>query len=83
MNPRPIATEDGQADLVAHFMICISRPVGQPDAVIGRVERLGTGEKRSFQSGAELLSLVTSWNGGADVSRSRRPVGPGHPPKAG
>jgi len=52
-----------------YFMIRVRRPtLGAPqDTVSGMVERLGTGEKRSFESGEELLRLVGSGPGRAAV----------------
>jgi hypothetical protein len=47
-----------------YFMIRVQRAgVVEAPAVAGVVERLATGEKRSFQSGDELLRLVTDWPG--------------------
>lgn len=45
-----------------YFMIRIhSNPDQDPPAIAGAIEHLGTGEKRSFGSGEELLSLLGSW----------------------
>lgn len=47
-----------------YFMIRVQRAgVVAAPAVAGMVERLATGEKRSFQSGDELLRLVSDWPG--------------------
>lgn len=36
-------------------------------SIAGLVEHLGTGEKRSFSSGDELLRLVGSWTHGTEA----------------
>jgi hypothetical protein len=41
----------------------MAEPAGAPADLEGLVEHLGTGEKRPFASGAELLRLVASWCG--------------------
>jgi len=47
----------------AYFMIRVRRePTGAPGGrLAGIVERLASGEKRSFDTGAELLDVVTGW----------------------
>ena len=44
-----------------YFMLRVVRGEENPQAIAGQVERLGTGEKRRFESGGELLALVTGW----------------------
>jgi len=44
-----------------YFMIRLSRTARQPDRVAGMVERLGSGEKRSFETGEQLVRLVGGW----------------------
>ena len=45
-----------------YFMIRIhSNPDQDPPAIAGAIEHLGTGEKRTFVSGEELLRLLGSW----------------------
>ncbi len=36
-------------------------PYQDPPAIAGAIEHLGTGEKRTFVSGEELLRLLGSW----------------------
>jgi hypothetical protein len=40
-------------------------PDQDPPVIAGAIEHLGTGEKRSFVSGEELLRLLGSWPGRA------------------
>ncbi|MEO6055839.1 MAG: hypothetical protein ABIQ49_03290 [Gemmatimonadales bacterium] len=47
-----------------YFMIRISQRDGEPARVAGLIERLGTGEKRSFESGEQLLDLFAAWRAG-------------------
>lgn len=45
-----------------YFMIRIHpNPDPDPPVIAGAVEHLGTGEKRPFGSGEELLRLLGSW----------------------
>ncbi|HWN19851.1 MAG TPA: hypothetical protein VNO19_13135 [Gemmatimonadales bacterium] len=44
-----------------YFMIRVTRSDQDPDRVSGLVERLGSGEKRSFQTGDQLLRMVGGW----------------------
>jgi hypothetical protein len=44
-----------------YFMLRVSRSEHEPDLFEGQVERLGSGEKRRFESGDELLRLVADW----------------------
>jgi hypothetical protein len=44
-----------------YFMIRVTRSDKDPDRVSGLVERLGSGEKRSFQTGDQLLRMVGGW----------------------
>jgi hypothetical protein len=41
-----------------YFMVRLTRFARQPDRLAGLVERLGTGEKRSFDTGEQLVRLV-------------------------
>lgn len=54
----------------AYFMVRIhSGPLQTAAALAGAIEDLGTGEKRTFVSGEELLRLLASWpNPGSKVS---------------
>ncbi|MGH7528563.1 MAG: hypothetical protein ACREMX_17860 [Gemmatimonadales bacterium] len=44
-----------------YFVIRLSRSVRKPARVSGLIERLGSGEKRWFYSGEQLVQLVTLW----------------------
>lgn len=57
-----------------YFMVRVTRSGRHPDLLAGLVERLGSGEKRSFDTGEQLLRLVS---GGLTVSPNMQP-GPGH-----
>lgn len=62
-----------------YFMIRLTRSDREPNRVAGQVERLGSGEKRSFETGEQLVGLVGGWavpefNGpGATVDRNAVP----------
>jgi hypothetical protein len=45
-----------------YFMIRLARRERDPDRVTGLVERLATGEKRGFDTAAELIRLVVAWD---------------------
>lgn len=56
--------EEARALGFAYFMIRLHHPAGEaPGALSGTVERLGSGEKQAFRSGAELVELLSSWPG--------------------
>ena len=44
-----------------YFMIRLTRSDREPNRVAGLVERLGSGEKRSFETGEQLVGLVGEW----------------------
>jgi hypothetical protein len=44
-----------------YFMLRVFRAEERPQSIAGQVERLGTGEKCRFETGGELLALVTRW----------------------
>ena len=44
-----------------YFMIRVTRSYKDPERVAGLVERLGSGEKRSFETGDQLLQMVGGW----------------------
>lgn len=47
----------------SYFMIRVQRPVPTSQATMsGLIERLGTGEKKSFHTGAQLLELLGAWS---------------------
>ncbi len=53
--------EDVTPERFEYFMIRLTRSDRAPDRVAGLVERLGSGEKRSFESGDQLLQMVGGW----------------------
>lgn len=54
-----IRTAEGrESNGFSYFMIRLSPGAGE---VSGVVERIGTGEKRTFASGQELVTLVSGW----------------------
>jgi hypothetical protein len=50
----------GVAERYEYFMIRVTRSTTEPDRVAGLVERLGSGQKRSFDTGEQLVRLVGS-----------------------
>lgn len=44
-----------------YYMIRLARSAGEPGRVAGLVERLGSGEKRSFDTGEDLIRLFGDW----------------------
>jgi hypothetical protein len=59
MSAYPQGTD--HADRFDYFMIRLSQRDGEPEGMTGQVERLGTGEKRSFETGDQLLALFAVW----------------------
>ena len=57
--------DEGHSAYFAYYMIRLSQPrveVGGGDGELaGMVERLATGEKRSFESAGELVQLLGAW----------------------
>jgi hypothetical protein len=53
-----------------YFMLRVTRSADVPDRVAGVVERLDTGEKRSFGSSEELVRLVSAWSAPSLNSRA-------------
>jgi hypothetical protein len=53
--------EGGVHERFEYFMVRITRSSREPGRVAGLIERLGSGEKRSFDTGEQLVRLV---NGG-------------------
>jgi hypothetical protein len=45
-----------------YFVVRLSRSGSEPGRVSGLIERLGSGEKRWFNTGEQLLRLVTFWS---------------------
>ena len=58
--PEPVSPVD-PAGQFEYFMLRIFRVEDYPQSIAGQVERLGTGEKRRFETAGELLALVTRW----------------------
>jgi hypothetical protein len=44
-----------------YFMVRLTRSDKDPERVAGLVERIGSGEKRSFETGDQLLRMVGGW----------------------
>lgn len=63
--------EDGRAERFEYFMLRLTRSALEPDRVTGLIEQLGSGEKRSFDTGEQLLQLV---GGRFTPRRTRHPV---------
>lgn len=68
--------------LFDYFMVRVTR-TEESAQLAGLVERLGTGEKRSFSTGEQLLGLVAAWAGPESnlpaPSGTGNPDGGGHP----
>ena len=47
-----------------YFVIRVSRSAAHPERVAGLVERLGSGEKRVFDTAEHLAALVSGWTAG-------------------
>jgi hypothetical protein len=52
---------DNGTERFDYFMIRLTRSETEPDRVAGLVERLVSGEKRSFETGEQLVRLVGGW----------------------
>ena len=46
-----------------YFVVRLARTRDDPGRLAGQVERLGSGERRSFDTGEQLVHLVTGWSG--------------------
>jgi hypothetical protein len=68
------STGDGAPERFEYFMVRMTRSVHRPSSIAGLIERLGSGEKRSFETGEQLLRLV---GGGFPLSRNM-PSGTGN-----
>lgn len=44
-----------------YFMLRLSRSAAEPTRLSGIIERLGSGEKRRFETGEQLMGLVQGW----------------------
>ncbi len=62
MDAQPSGADE--SDRFDYFMIRLSHRGGAPERVAGQIERLGTGEKRSFDTGEGLLELFALWRAG-------------------
>jgi hypothetical protein len=70
--------DDGTPERFEYFMIRLTRSEKVPERVAGLVERLGSGEKRSFESGDQLLQMVGGWfASGLNLQPSTGPRNPG------
>jgi hypothetical protein len=69
-----LGTDGGAPERFEYFMVRVTRSAHHPDRLAGLVERLGSDEKRSFDTGEQLLWLV----GGGFVLRPNMPPGAGH-----
>ena len=45
-----------------YYMLRLSRSRNEAEGLAGQVERLGSGEKRRFDSAEELVRLVALWS---------------------
>jgi hypothetical protein len=59
MNIPPLGAD--HSDRFDYFMIRLSQRDGEPERLAGQVERMGTREKYSFETGEQLLDLFASW----------------------
>ncbi|HEX7335588.1 MAG TPA: hypothetical protein VF252_00145 [Gemmatimonadales bacterium] len=60
-----IHTPEGRAragERFEYFMVRVTRFEDDPDRVSGMIERLGSGEKQSFDTGEHLVQLVGAWS---------------------
>jgi hypothetical protein len=64
-------SEAGMAGRFEYFMVRLTRSAIEPDRVAGLIERLGSGEKRSFDTGEQLVRLV---GGGFALNSNMQPV---------
>lgn len=61
MTKRAPDGEGGVTERFEYYMVRLARSAGEPDRVAGLVERLGSGEKRGFDTGEELVRLFGDW----------------------
>jgi hypothetical protein len=45
-----------------YFMVRLARSNADPASLSGLIERIGSGEKRTFGTGEELVHQFTSWS---------------------
>jgi hypothetical protein len=60
MAPQP-PVEEPTSERFEYFLIRVTRSDKDPGRLAGLVERLGSGEKRSFETGDQLLRMVGGW----------------------
>lgn len=63
--------EGGTVERFEYFMVRLTRSAHEPDRIAGLVERLGSGEKRSFDTGEQLVRLV---GGGFTIDPNMQPA---------
>ena len=63
--------EGGILERFEYFMVRLTRSPRDPDRVAGLIERLGSGQKRSFDTGEQLVRLV---GGGFAVELNMQPA---------
>ncbi len=61
MSPHQSDGDQETSQRFEYFMIRLTRSDQEPERVAGLVERLGSGEKRSFETGDQLLQMVGGW----------------------
>lgn len=61
MSPHQPGEDHGTSQRFEYFMIRLTRSDKDPERVAGLVERLGSGEKRSFETGDQLLQMFGGW----------------------
>ena len=59
------------AERFEYFMVRLTRSPHDPDRMAGLIERLGSGQKRSFDTGEQLVRLV---GGGFAVELNMQPT---------
>ena len=70
------ADAPAESILFSYFLVRLRGTARGPDVgLAGMVERLGTGEKRSFASADELLALVAGWRGASASIEETSPAG--------
>lgn len=63
MSPNPPVDSTGPTtERFEYFMIRLTRSDSHPERVAGMVERLDSGEKRSFSTGDQLLRTIGGWS---------------------
>jgi len=68
--------EGGAGGRFEYFMIRLRRAGDAADELSGQIERVGSGEKRRFDTGEHLLELVAGWPGQAHGTHDRHDAPP-------